>query len=94
MARLSTVYPFVEIPPLGTAVTNTDLADSVTPLVAGTYCLASALAEAARVGVLTAEELHPGLVLLASLIGLAGEVFARWSPDAHAARPPAKEKTP
>jgi hypothetical protein len=92
MTRLSKVYPFIEIPPLGTLVTDVDLADSMNPLLAGTYSLASALAEAADEGVLTAEELHPGLVLLAGLIGLAREVFDRWRPDEDAARPPGKAK--
>ena len=94
MARLSTVHPFAEIPPMGVPVTPIALADSVRPLVAGTLSLTLALAEASRDGVLTAEEMHPGLVLLAGLIGLADEVISRWSPDADAARPPEKEKKP
>jgi hypothetical protein len=92
MARLSTIFPFVHIPPMGEPVTDIDLADSLNPLLAGTYSLSTALAEAARLGVVTAEELHPGLVLLTGLIGLVDEVLGRWNSGEDAARPPEKEK--
>jgi hypothetical protein len=91
MSKLSRVHPFAEIPNPGEPVTSMALADSVRPLVTGAYSLLTALAEVSREGVLTAEEMHHGLVLLAGLLGLADEVLGRWSPGDYAARRPEKE---
>ena len=94
MSKLSSVHPFAEIPNPGEPVTSMALADSVRPLVTGTYSLLTALAEVSREGVLTAEEMHHGLVLLAGLLGLADEVLGRWNSDEDAARPTEKAKKP
>ena len=92
--KFSSVHPFAEIPPVGAPVTHIALADTIRPLLAGTYSLTTALVEVSREGVLTAEEMHYGLVLLAGLLGLADEVMDRWRPDADTPPPAEKEKKP
>jgi len=94
MSQLSKIHPFAEIPDLGDSVTSMALADSVRPLVAGAYSLTMALGEVSREGLLTAEEMHEGLVLLTGLLGLADEVLDRWRAGDNAARPLEKEKKP
>jgi hypothetical protein len=94
MSKLSRIHPFAEIPDPGDPVISMALADSVRPLVAGAYSLTMALGEVSREGLLTAEEMHDGLVLLTGVLGLAGEVLDRWNSDEDAARPPEKGKKP
>ena len=94
MSQLSKIHPFAELPDLGEPVTSMVLADSVRPLVAGAYSLTMALGEVSREGLLTAEEMHEGLVLLTGVLGLADEVLDRWRAGDNAARPLEKEKKP
>ena len=79
-------YPFNQIPPPGTPVTDVRLFDSLYPLLLGMHSQTLAFAHACRAAdaPLTGTELFHGLTQLAGQAALACELVARWRHDAEA----------
>jgi hypothetical protein len=89
-------YPFNQIPPPGTPVTDVRLFDSLYPLLLGMHSQTLAFAHACRAAdaPLTGAELFHGLTQLAGQAALACELLTRWSHDAEGLKAPPPLRTP
>ena len=96
MTKTPHAYPFNQIPPPGTPVTDVRLYDSLYPLLLGMYSQTLAFAHAclSEDAPLTGTELFHGLNQLAGQGALACELLARWSQDAEALKAPHPLSTP
>ena len=96
MTKTPHAYPFNQIPPPGTPVTDVRLFDSLYPLLLGMHSQTLAFAHACRAAdaPLTGTELFHGLTQLAGQAALACELLTRWSQDAEALKAPHPLSTP
>ena len=96
MTKTPHAYPFNQIPPPGTPVTDVRLYDSLYPLLLGMYSQTLAFAHACHAAdaPLTGTELFHGLTQLAGQAALACELLSRWSQDAEGLKAPRPMSTP
>ena len=83
MTKTPHAYPFNQIPPPGTPVTDVRLYARLYPLLLGMYSQTLAFAHAclSEDAPLTGTELFHGLTQLAGQAALACELLSRWSDD-------------
>jgi hypothetical protein len=78
-------FPFSNLNEAGQPLSNAALYETLEPLLAGLQSLTEGLASGTRDGDLSAEEVHPGLLLLIGFLEITRELVVRWNADARAA---------